>query len=91
MDASRTTQASVRLRPAHGDSDAAFIADQMLTSALEFAEPGVPFGLAEQASKPETKRRWHESCRKKVADSLQPEAAAHTRVLGHLSGSTVYE
>ena len=71
---------AIRLRRAVGDSDAAFIADQMLASALEFAEPGVPFGLAEQVSQPETKRRWHQSCREKVLRSTQPGVASHTRL-----------
>ena len=71
---------AIRLRQAVGDSDAAFIADQMLASALEFAEPGVPFGLAEQVSQPETKRRWHQSCREKVLRSTQPGVASHTRL-----------
>ena len=71
---------AIRLRRAVGDSDAAFIADQMLASALEFAEPGVPFGLAEQVSQPETKRRWHQSCREKVLRSTQPGVASDTRL-----------
>eukprot|EP01043_Picozoa_sp_COSAG02_P079052 COSAG02_NODE_18098_length_961_cov_1.126450_1_plen_134_part_10 len=44
------------------------------------AEPGVPFGLAEQVSQPETKRRWRQSCREKVLRSAQPGMAVHTRL-----------
>lgn len=44
------------------------------------AENGVPFGLAEQVSQPETKRRWHQSCRENVLRSTQPGVGAHTRL-----------
>lgn len=71
---------TIRLRPAESDVDAAFIANQMVASALEFAEPGVPFGLAQQVSKPETQRRWLQSCHEKVVLSRQPGVAAHTRL-----------
>jgi hypothetical protein len=70
----------VRLRAARSGADAHFIAEQMTLSALEFAEPGVPFGLASQVSEPETQRRWRESCVAKVAGSLAPGAAASTRL-----------
>ena len=47
----------VRLRPAADDADAAFIVEQMVASALEFA-PDQPFGIAETVRRPETALRW---------------------------------
>ena len=47
----------VRLRPAADDADAAFIVEQMVASALEFAPPDQPFGIAETVRRPETALR----------------------------------
>ena len=62
----------VRLRPAADDADAAFIVEQMVASALEFAPPDQPFGIAETVRRPETALRWMESCRGKVQRSRAP-------------------
>ena len=70
----------VRLRPAADDADAAFIVEQMVASALEFAPPDQPFGIAETVRRPETALRWMESCRGKVQRSRAADAAAHTRL-----------
>jgi len=72
--------AGVRLRPAADDADAAFIVEQMVASALEFAPPDQPFGIAETVRRPETALRWMESCRGKVQRSRAADAAAHTRL-----------
>ena len=70
----------VRLRPAADDADAAFIVEQMVASALEFAPPDQPFGIAETVRRPETALRWMESCRGKVQRSRAADAAAHSRL-----------
>ena len=70
----------VRLRPAADDADAAFIMEQMVASALEFAPADQPFGIAETVRRPETALRWMESCRGKVQRSRAADAAAHTRL-----------
>ena len=74
------TVAGVRLRPAATAADATFIADQMVSSSLEFAQPGVPFGLAAEVSKPGTRARWLERCVEKLQHSMEPGAGAHTRL-----------
>eukprot|EP01045_Picozoa_sp_COSAG04_P009713 COSAG04_NODE_572_length_12537_cov_5.475559_3_plen_220_part_00 len=74
------TAEGLRLRPAADDTDAAFIVEQMVASALEFAPPDQPFGIAETVRRPETALRWMESCRGKVQRSRAADAAAHTRL-----------
>ena len=67
--------ANLRLRCACSDGgDAAFIAEQMFASALEFGS-GAPFGLAEVVSLPSTRHRWLASTERKVQLAVDPATA----------------